>query len=619
MKKVLNVILMIAGPIATYYLMEAFTINAFVTTRVKAQLLNIVIFELIMLFLFFLTGHAVAALEIETAFFLFVGLANAYVLRFRSTPIVPWDLLSLKTALSVADNYSFALEKREVAVLVGFALLFALQALVRISVGSGEKVKARHAVGRKLLVRIAGCICSAGLLIGEIFLLSNDTFVSKAELYPFLFTPTYMSRVNGFVVTFFMDVRYLTVEKPAGYDASEAEALLEKYEIKAEQDSGKINASKTDQDTGNTDGTQNKQKSVNTENLPNIIVIMDEAFSDLSILGNFTTNTDYMPFVHSLMEGADDTISGYLNVSVKGGNTANTEYEFLTGNTMAFLPAGSIPYQQYIKGETNSLVTYLDSLGYRTVAMHPYGASGWNRNTVYPWIGFSEALFLNDFTGASYVREYVSDASDFDKLINIYESAGDEPLFLFNVTMQNHGSYGESYANFEEDIEVAGSSSEALSRYLSLIHLTDEALSELISYLDAQEEETIVVFFGDHEPNDTIAQAVYSLNGKSYKNLTDEETDNRYKVPYFIWANYDIEEETEAETSANYLASKVLEAAGIPMDGYHLYLSELSEQYPIVSARRIVSKDGTVTYDAVRESGLSDYHKLQYYLMFDKN
>lgn len=59
----------------------------------------------------------------------------------------------------------------------------------------------------------------------------------------------------------------------------------------------------------------------------------------LAILGDFQTNKDYMPYFHS-MQGADDTISGYLNVSVCGGNTANTEFEFLTGNTMAFLPQG---------------------------------------------------------------------------------------------------------------------------------------------------------------------------------------------------------------------------------------------------------------------------------------
>lgn len=69
---------------------------------------------------------------------------------------------------------------------------------------------------------------------------------------------------------------------------------------------------------------------------PNIIVIMDEAFSDLAVRGEFTTNEDYMPFIHSLQQGAENTRTGYLNVSVLGGNTANTEFEFLTGSTIGF-------------------------------------------------------------------------------------------------------------------------------------------------------------------------------------------------------------------------------------------------------------------------------------------
>lgn len=119
------------------------------------------------------------------------------------------------------------------------------------------------------------------------------------------------------------------------------------------------------------------------EDLPNIIVMMNESFSDLSVLGDFETNEDYMPFIHSLEQGEKNTVTGMLNVSVCGGNTANTEFEFLTGNTMAFLPQGSIPYQQYINGDLKALPDYLKTLGYQTIATHPYNAGGWERDTVY--------------------------------------------------------------------------------------------------------------------------------------------------------------------------------------------------------------------------------------------
>ena len=349
---------------------------------------------------------------------------------------------------------------------------------------------------------------------------------------------------------------------------------------------------------------------------PNIIVIMDEAFSDPAILGDFTVNQDYMPFVHSLLEGAENTVSGWLNVSVLGGNTANTEFEYLTGNTMAFLPQGSIPYQQYIKGETPSLASHLAGLGYQTVAMHPYNASGWDRDTVYPAMGFSEMYFLPDFDNAAKVRNYVSDQSDFEKIVEIYENKGDNPLFLFNVTMQNHSSYTESFDNFDPQIEVEGGS-QTLNNYLSLLSLSDAALGELISYFEEQEEDTIIVFFGDHQTTNSVIEPILKQNGKSSSTLTEEEQADRYKVPFFIWANFDIEEETGVETSVNYLGAKTLLAAGVPMDGYFTYLSVFSETVPVISANHVTLADGTFTNADDQSELLSDYKGYQYYRLFD--
>ena len=182
-------------------------------------------------------------------------------------------------------------------------------------------------------------------------------------------------------VTFAMDLKFVAVDKPDGYSRQKAKELLDSY-------------------VGTDDNTAITDKS----DYPNIIVVMDEAFSDLSVLGGFDTNTDYMPFVHSLEKGNENTITGYLNTSVCGGNTADTEFEFLTGNTMAFLPNGSIPYQQYIKSRTPSLAGYLKSLGYATYAQHPYQASGWNRDKEYPLHGFDNLDFMEDYSDVSYVR-----------------------------------------------------------------------------------------------------------------------------------------------------------------------------------------------------------------------
>ena len=440
----------------------------------------------------------------------------------------------------------------------------------------------------------AGVCCI--VLVLFVNLLQDEDFQTGHRLYPFLFTPAFMTQVNGVAVTFAMDLAYMTVEKPAGYDAVKEQALLESY-------------------AGQEDDTDSSEKK---EELPNIIVVMNESFSDLNVLGDFTTNEDYMPYLHSLQNGAENTVTGYLNVSVCGGNTANTEFEFLTGNSMAFLPQGSIPYQQYITKELPALPAYLASLGYETVATHPYYADGWDRDKVYPLLGFSESIFKDQYWGAGYVRKYVSDNSCVDKIIELYEKKEEgTPLFVFNVTMQNHGGYSDTYDNFTPDITVEGVESTPLSQYLSLVRLSDQALEKLISYFEEADEKTIVVFFGDHQPNDTVAAPILNLNGMTTKTLTEDQLKLRYEVPYVIWANYDIDAESGKDTSANYLAADVLHYAGISENAYGSYLLELQQNYPIISAMRVLTKDGLDTNSSSLKQELKDYQSLQYYQLFD--
>ena len=285
---VIRAVGMFLCPVAMYYLMEAFHMNAFIMTRWRAQLLNIVFFELLMLVLFLVTGRLRIALIAETVLVLAAGLANYYVLSFRSNPIVPWDIFSIRTAASVAGEYDYALGARQVLTLLGFAaLLVAEFFFMRIVIDK-----------KKVYKRIAGAAGVACLLVGFTRMLWSDAMVNRFHLYPFLFTPAYMSQADGFAVTFLMDLKYLTVDKPEGYDAADAKETLKSYET--------------------------EEKDAEEGELPNVIVIMDEAFSDPAVLGDMQTNEDYMPFIHSLQQGADHTVTGYLNVSVKGGNTANT-------------------------------------------------------------------------------------------------------------------------------------------------------------------------------------------------------------------------------------------------------------------------------------------------------
>ena len=549
--------------------------------KIRIQLLNIVLFELIMALLLFLFGKLKTALRCQTILFMIIGLANYYVLEFRSAPIMPWDILSIGTAASVANNFKYTLSKETVFVLIGFVILILLESKVTLELKKDWRI------------RVGGVLASFALLWGFTAMLHQDSTVARFKLYDKLFTPTVMSKRDGTAVAFLMELKYIVVEKPDGYNKEDAAALLASY------------------DTNDTESATHT---------PNIIVIMNEAFSDLSVLGDFETNEDYMPFLHSLMqEGTPNTISGHLNVSVLGGNTANTEFEFLTGNTMAFLPQGSVAYQQYVKSNDYSIATYLKSKGYDTIAMHPYNASGWDRDKVYPLLGFDTFYSLKDWVNPVKIRKYVSDQSCYDKIIELYEQKdANTPFFLFNVTMQNHSSYSEEYDNFHPDITVEGTSSKILPNYLSLIKLSDQALENLIEYFSKADEDTVIVFFGDHQPSNSVAAPVWKLNGRSGDSLTEEEEARRYKVPFIIWANYDIEAASNVETSANYLGSHVLRAAGLPLYDYRNYLSQLEGQYPVLTAIRAENAQGISTPVKDAKSTLQDYMTLQYYNIFSQ-
>ena len=613
-KNIVNTIFSVLGlgiiPITAFLLMESYGHNPLEEVRYPAMWLNILLFELIAWLFFFATGRVRTALRLELILAMVYGIANTYVVKFRTNPIVPWDFFSIRTAASVASNYDMTPDEQMIKVSLVFLILIVLVQFLKLQMPClkfrvEKKFDSTQILsksnGMALLARIIPTITVFTLLAGLVGDLQNEDFQNKNRLYPYLFTPAHMTNVNGMAVTFAMNLAYMSIDVPEDYDKEEVEQILAAYEKNEHvMSSSGMNAE------------------VEQESLPNIIVVMNEAFSDLESLSDLETSEDPLPFLHQLQTGIENTITGHLQVSVCGGNTANSEFEFLTGNTMAFLPQGSIPYQQYIHGEVDALPSYLQSLGYETVATHPYNASGWERNTIYPQLGFDRSIFISEYNRKEKLRSYISDDACANKIIELYEGkTKGTPLFVFNVTMQNHGGYSDKYDNFEADITAEGIDNISVKQYLSLIKRSDEMLKKLVSYFAQEEEETMIVFFGDHQPNDSVAGPVLKAEGKNINSLSEKELLDRYEVPYVIWANFDIEEATEEDTSLNYLGMQVLKAAGMELPAYQAYLSELVEEYPVISAMQVQKEDGTVTNATEEEDGLRLYESIQYYQLFD--
>lgn len=195
---------------------------------------------------------------------------------------------------------------------------------------------------------------------------------------------------------------------------------------------------------------------------------------------------------------------------------------------MAFLPYNCSAYQVFIKSEMPNLTSGLDSLGYQTAAIHPYLSTSWNRTNVYRFFGFEAQYYQDDFAAdASRVRDYISDSASYKKIFELYENKRENtPLFVFNVTMQNHGGYdwdGDGY--FDKRIYLTGEEQDkypTVDQYLSLVRYSDDAVQELISYFSKVDEPTAIVFFGDHQPN--LPEDFYNTLLESQRgNLSDAE------------------------------------------------------------------------------------------------
>ena len=511
--------------------------------------------------------------------FLIFGVINFYSIHFRNSPVVPWDLYAVGTAAQALDGFTWVLPLQVILCVVGAIVWWVLTMRTKFEV---PKTRARLKSFGASAVMI-----SAFLVIASF---GTDLF------YVSTWRQVTANRRNGMALNFTMNMDSLFNEAPTDYSKENAETILS-----------------TAENDGNT---------IATAEQPNVIAIMNETFSDLSILGDIglTNVDDVMPFVHSMKEN-DDAITGQLVVPAFGGGTCNSEYEFLTSNTYSFFKTGSYPMLQYIHGKTESMASVLSEQGYATAALHPYYGSGWGRNHAYPMMGFDQFMDIESFDEATteILRRYVSDNSSYDKIIETFENnnqVSDKPLFMFNVTMQNHCGYDTVYDNFEETVSFQYDSLYPYTKqYLSLIQESDRAIQRLVEYFDNQDEPTVIVFFGDHMPYIENSFYNYLSNGSSKSDA--EIALDQHTVPFFIWANYDIDGYDAGRISANYLGPLTLETAGAQMSEYQEYVYSLMDTYPVISASGCVNKDGVFVPLEMAAQDLHDYKIVQYQNVFD--
>ncbi len=535
--------------------------------------MNIIWFFLIAGLVYVISRRKRVSLVVTLVVMSVLGLANGYVVLFRGCPILPADLSLISTAKEVSQNYSYVFSYY---MYMGVAfILVTLSFIFRIGESKPEKKEYRRFVAFYVMI----AVLAVPVFYGNAKLLRGNID---------LWRPVKTYRKYGSLNGFGINLLAMQVSKPEGYDVNTVSQILDGYE----------------------------SDEVSTKEQPNVITIMCEAFSDLSVVGDYETNEEVMPYYNSLK---DNIIKGYAYSSVLGGTTANSEYEFQTGNATTFLPTGTVPYQQYIQGESYSFTRNLKSLDYPATALHAYRRNTYRRELVYPMLGFDTYFASESFSNPTYLRSYIDDQSDFEKVIEMYEDRDtSKPFYMFNVTMQNHSAYNTYDMDYNINLTDTSGYDDA-EEYLSCVNQTDKALKTLIDYFSKVEEPTYIIFFGDHQPN--LDSGFFNhLLGDSIENLDIEDLQKRYTVPFFIWSNKEMESKTVDRISLNYLSSYFLKEAGLPMTAYNKYLMDLYEKYPVINVNGYIDKEGNY-YDANEmkdNPDLVDYNKIVYNAVIDK-
>ena len=587
-----------AAPFAVYfsllYLNAAkFHINFFALNKI-ALLFTFVFLFLLETLVLIVTGSIRFSTVTMAVLIAVVGIANRFVISFRGMALSGADLFSIGTAMSVAGGYTY---KIDWYIYMEVVLTFAI-CLVSLKLRGGRVL---NPVAR-LAVLLVWCIIGGSYY----YVCCKTDFLEEHDIRSTGFTHQLRYKNYDMIFTTLTTCFYLSVDKPDGYSVSKVEEIAEPYV------SGAAEADDT---------SAEETFAASAQKTPNLIVLMNESFADYEDIGKgLDLSEDNMPFIHGLTE---NTIKGYAYASIFGGNTPNSEYEFLTGNTMGFLPESSVGFNLFVRGNLPSIASELKSEGYTTLAMHPYRGTNYRRNIVYPQIGFDTFYTRDDFKNQSYIRNYISDQTLAERIVSEFEKNKEtgNPFFSWNVTVQNHGDYfAKNTKNLDMSITVENPEVDQTRTkiYVNLIRQSDAMFEYLVDTFSKEDEPVVIVMFGDHQAN--LGDDTYEyLLGKKDEALTPEERMEKYQIPFVIWAYYDIQEETIEKTSLNYLYSILADRLGFPMTGYQKYLLDLSEEIPVLCAQGYWTADGSFYelkdqespyYDKINEYNILEYNDI---------
>ncbi len=509
----------------------------------------------VMATLYFLGQRRGAVAMLVVIFAYAVGLAQYFTYQFKGAAILPGDVTALRTVASVGGNYTYSVETSALVGLcygLGATTILSLMRAPRTPAAEPAHAARQSGTVSRVVTNLSLAVVCGALFVGFVTIPSYSGFmgVSMQEWFAY----DYYCQ-QGFLPCFVLECQKLPIQRPSGYSDQKAQELEASYAQKYE-----------DSTTSSRDQAVEQFNSIQ----PTIIMVMNETFSDVSTYTNMDLDYDGPTFFKT---GVPDAIStGPLCVSVTGGGTCNTEFEFLTGNSMAYVGPGKYPYNIYQFDNTDNVARQLSALGYKTTAIHPNLATNWSRNRVYPQLGFDQFLTYDDFTDAPtfHVPTYgVTDKATYDKILQLLEE-DDSPQFIFDVTMQNHSPYNqgtipdELLHHFDVD-GLSASDNAQLDEYVSCIDVSDKDLEYFVGKLRELDRPVVLAFFGDHQS--VVSPAINDAFYTGEDELTHYE--RLYETVYMTWANYDVAgaDQTSAQekVGVDSLAAILFDKIGAPL------------------------------------------------------
>lgn len=604
-----SIMLLLAGVFATLGL--EFSSNHDLTWMYPlCLLLEWALIAFAMLGLFFLFQRRCGGAVVLAVALYVLGLAEYFVILFKSMPISPGDLTALSTAAAVAGT-GFTYTITSFCML---SLAFTVIAIQICTLAAQVAPKRQKGSWRGLVLNLLIAIVCLGGIAAHTTLLD---YYHTLYIQVYSWRPLESYYRQGFLPSFISGAQTIKPSKPEDYTVSGAKKLISEY-AKEYDDNNQ---------TGGSSATRLEATKQFDEEKPTVIAVMNETFSDLSIYQNMHADYQGPTYFKSI---GDCLSRGRLYVSAYGGGTANTEFEFLTGNSMAYLGSGVYPYTTYDLTDTENLAAQFKSLGYYTTAMHPNHGTNWNRENVYKDFGFDQFLTINDFQNAETLRGMVTDKATYDKILELLDT-NSNPQFIFDVTMQNHSGYDTGLIPYDKQmsLNIDGEFNSNVNEYVSLIQQSDEALKYFLNKLSKLDRKVVVVFWGDHQPffPDTY-------NDRWFTNEDDATHQERpWQTSYIIWANYDVagnsQTSHEEDLSSNYLGSELMKLIGAPLTDYQKAHLTLRQSLPALNSvgyedsqdRWLLSSSKSDeayndTIAAACEKARSDYHAMQYYMMF---